>query len=126
MDKFEFKYSAPDEKERAEIKNIRSRYEDKTEFESKLERLRKLDGIVKNVPKAISISLGIIGVLIFGLGLSMILEFNMAMWGVIVAIIGVVPTVLAYPINKVALKALKGKYGEEILKITEELLGENK
>ena len=126
MDKFEFNYSAPDERERAEIKNIRSRYEDKPESESKLERLRRLDGRVKNIPMAVSISVGIIGVLIFGLGLSMILEFNMVVWGVIVSIIGAIPTAFAYPVNNLLVKKLKRKYGKEILKITEELLGENK
>ncbi len=126
MDKFEFKYSALDEKERAEIKNIRSRYESKSQTESKLERIRRLDAMVNGIPKAVSISVGVIGLLIFGLGFSMVLEFNMPLWGVIVALIGVIPTALAYLVFKWVLKKLKAKYGDEILSITEELLGENK
>lgn len=125
-EKFNFTYSAPTKSEREEIEDIRKNYLPKEKENNKLIRLKKLDGMVKNIPMAISLSVGIIGTLIFGLGLTMILEWEIIVAGVIVSIFGIIPVVLAHFVYKKLLNKLTEKYREEILKLSEELLNEKK
>jgi predicted tellurium resistance membrane protein TerC len=81
---------------------------------------------VKTPPKAAALTLGIVGTLIFGLGLTMILEWSLAVWGAIVAMGGILPLALAYPLYKWLFKKLQDKHREEILKLSEEILNEEK
>ena len=123
--KFKYSYSAPTELERREIARIKKNYESDSGENSKLTRLRKLDAFVRNSSMALGISSGVIGLLIFGLGMSMMLEWNIYLWGVLVSLFGIIPIALAYPAYKLLLRKNKNKYGAEILRISEELLGEN-
>lgn len=122
MNKFEYKYSAPTQEERKEIEFIQNQYKEKDSRQTKLERLRMLDNKVKNIPVCVSLVLGICGVLIFGLGLTMILEWKLMLWGIIVSIVGCVPMSLAYYVYKKLFKNLKSKHSNEILSISNELL----
>lgn len=123
-EKFEYKYSAPTKDERKEINNIRNQYLPKSLEENKLDRLRNLDFKVKSVPTMISLSIGIIGLLVFGLGLTFVLEWNDFIVGIVIMIIGVIPISLAYYINKFILNKMKNKYGQEIIRLSDELLSE--
>ena len=123
---FNFKYTAPTEEERKEIDSIRRQYAPVEKTETKLERLRRLDSIVKNTSTIWSLVLGVVGCLIFGLGLSMILEWNIWLWGIILCVLGSVPMIIAYPVYKYVLKKYKKEYGDEILKLSEELLNEKR
>ena len=123
---FNFKYTAPSQEERKEIDSIRRQYAPQEKTETKLERLRRLDGLVKNTAIVWSLVLGIIGCLIFGLGLTMVLEWSILLWGIILMAIGSVPMAIAYPVYKFVLNKGKEKYGDEILRLSEELLNENK
>lgn len=125
-DKFEYTYRAPVKGEREEIEDIRSKYLPKSKEETKLQRLKRLDSKVNNIPTIWSLCIGIIGTLIFGLGLTMILEWNVLVWGVIVSIVGVIPVLLAYPVYRYVTKNVTEKYREEILKLSDELLNEDK
>lgn len=122
--KFEFNYSAPSEQERKEIESIRRQYTTVTETkEDKLFRLRKLNSYVNNSATIIGLVFGVIGLLIFGLGMTMVLEWSLVLWGVIVGAVGVIPMAIAYPVYKAVYKKNKLKYGEEILALSNELLG---
>lgn len=121
---FNYRYVAPSEEERREIESIRDQYFPKEKVESKLERLRKLDFLVKNTAMIIALCIGVIGALLFGLGLAMILEWNYLIAGIILGVVGAVPIGLAYPVYRKVLKHNKEKYGEEILSLSNELLGE--
>lgn len=123
-EKFEYSYSAPTEEERREIKNIRKSYIPEKESESKLEKLRRLDAKVKSPAMCVALTLGIVGTLIFGLGMTMVLEWNIPIWGVFVSAVGAVVAGLAYPVHKAVFNGSKNKYGEEIIKLSEELLGD--
>ena len=69
-----------------------------------------------------SIVLGVVGCLVFGLGLSMILEWDILVGGIAVGVVGCGLLVAAYP-SYVKISALqKKKYGAEILHLCEELL----
>ena len=121
--KFEFNYSAPTEEERREIESIRRAYTDKRETtEGKLERLRRLDGTVKNTATCVGLIAGIVGLLIFGLGMTCVLEWSKVVLGVILGVVGLAPILLAYPLYKSTLNHYKKKHAEEILRLTEELL----
>ena len=123
QEKFEYTYVAPTEQERKEILNIKQNYETKApKTETKLERLRKLDAKVTNFAMVCSLSLGIIGLLIFGTGMTMILEWNLNIYGIIVSLIGIIPIAFAYPTHKKLIKKGKEKYGAEILALSNELL----
>ena len=122
---FNFKYTAPTEEERKEIDSIRRQYAPQEHVESKMERLRRLDSLVKNTATIWSLVLGVVGMLIFGLGLTMILEWGIWLWGIVLMIIGSAPMAIAYPVYKLALNKGKAKYGDEILRISEELLNES-
>ena len=123
---FEFKYSAPTSEERKEIESIRNSYIPKQKPTTKLQQLRKLDNKVKNIPTMFSLIIGIVGTLVFGLGFAMILEWQITIFGVIVSVIGIIITIFAYPLHIKIEKYVKNKYSEEILKLSEELLNENK
>ena len=122
---FNFKYTAPTEEERKEIDSIRRQYSPQEKTETKLERLRRLDGLVKNTAIIWSLVLGVVGTLVFGLGLTMILEWNILLWGIVVMATGSIPMALAYPVYKWILKKYKNRYGDEILRLSNELLNES-
>lgn len=124
-ERFNFKYTAPTEAERKEIDSIRRQYSPQEQTESKMERLRRLDSLVKNTAIIWSLVFGVLGALIFGLGLTMILEWSIWLWGVTLMVCGSVPMAIAYPIYKLLLKKYKNRYGEEILRLSEELLNES-
>jgi len=121
---FNYRYSAPTEEERKEIDSIRRQYAPSENKETKLERLRRLDSLVKNAPSVWGLVLGIVGILIFGLGLAMILEWDILVWGIVLTVIGCVPIALAYPVYNVVLQRNKKRYGEEIIRLSDELLNE--
>ncbi len=121
---FRYKYTAPTEEERKEIDSIRKQYCPQEKTESKLERLRRLDSLVKNTATVTALILGVVGCLIFGLGLAMVLEWKLLVWGVVLCIVGGVPMAISYPVYAHVLKKYKERYGDEILKLSEELLNE--
>ncbi len=116
-----YTYSAPSEKERRRAQSIVNEYNVK-EPASAYEKLLVLDKTVKTAPTAVSLTLGIVGTLIFGLGMAMCLEWLLFIPGIIVSTVGIIPLALAYPIYNLMLKKNKAKYKEQILKLGEELL----
>lgn len=127
-DRFEYTYAAPTKDERKEVEEIRKYYAT-SEMEDKLTRLRKLDDKAKMPPMLWSLSLGIIGTLIFGGGMSMVMllsQWYFILCGVLLALVGLGPIAFAYPMYKKVSKKCKDKYGEEILRLSEEILNEMK
>ncbi len=124
-DLFEYTYSAPTERERKTIEAIRNQYTQKPQ-KSAFERLVALDEKIKGSATAVALILGVGGCLIFGLGLAMVLEWQLFIPGIIVMALGVVPMLLAYPGYKKVFKMGKNKYGEEILTLSANLLKKDK
>ena len=123
--KYEYTYAAPTESERKTAEEIRRRYQPKSEQDSSILRLKKLDGKVRSIPMAIALSLGIIGTLIFGGGMAIVLEKLFAQYlliGVTLSAVGIFPIAFAYPVYCKLTKTYKEKYGGEILRISEEIL----
>lgn len=125
QNKFNYTYSAPTDLEKREIDSIRRQYEPKSEKELKLERLRSLDNRIRAIPQIFALVLGTLGILIFGLGLTMILlSWTHIALGILVMLVGVPPIALAYPVHNYFYKKYRDKYGEEILRLSDELLSE--
>ena len=124
-EKFEYKYEAPTIEERKEIDSIRRQYMPQDKSMTNIERLRSLDRKVKSIPQAISISIGVIGLLTFGLSMTFFLEWvNYWYVGIPCAIIGIALMAPAYFIHNKVLVKLKEKYGKEIIELSNELLNE--
>ena len=122
--KFSYTYSAPTETERREIEGIRRQYKAEDVGENKIERLRRLHSLVVGRATAASLALGVGGILIFGGGMALALEFNMLLPGILLAVVGAVPMAFAYPMYNAEIARGKAKYGEEIIRLSDEILGE--
>lgn len=122
-EKFEYAYSAPTEKERKEIESILREYTpERRATADKLSRLRSLDKKVKLPPTLIAWATGIVGLLTFGGGFSLVIEYAMYIWGSLIAAAGGALIVIAFPLYKLILMRRKAKYGDEILALSQELL----
>ena len=126
---FSYTYSA---REQAELRRIRDKYTPPTETESKLELLRRLDASVTRRAQAVALSLGILGALILGLGMSLIMTdlaknlgigSNTAMIvGITVGVVGGVLASLAYPVYNAVASAMRKKLAPEIIALADELM----
>lgn len=122
---FKYEYSAPTDSERKEIISIRNEYVSASGGTSVVEKLRAMHRRAKSLPRAISIIIGVIGTLVFGAGMAMFLEWNYTVSGVILGVIGFLIAVLAYPIFKLLTILMKSKYGDKIIELSNEILGES-
>ena len=123
--KFEFNYYAPTESEKKEIEQIKKQYEPLSDHSKNLDKLRKLDAKVKNIPTCIALIFGVVGLLIFGTGLALAIEWNLIVWGVIVGVVGCALMGIAYFSYIKLYNKLKNKYGNEIIALSTQLLGQD-
>lgn len=129
---FEYTYSAPTERERKEIERIRSQYRplQQGEREEKLQQVQTLHTKIVNTATVWALVLGVVGLLVFGLGMTMCLEWGknslpVLVGGCFVGVFACIPMAVAYPVYKEILRRGKKKYGEEILSLCDELLDED-
>ena len=106
--KFEYTYRALSDEQKREISSIKERYDITAKTPAgAYEEIVRLDRKVKRTAMALAISVGAIGVLIFGLGLSMVLVWDIFVFGIVVCVIGVCPMIAAYPLYVITLKKNK-------------------
>ena len=119
--KYSYSYSAQENKE---IKRIREKYTEPSERETKLEQLRRLDESVNKSAMAVALTVGILGALILGFGMSCIMVWSDKLFvpGIIFGIIGIIISVLAYPIYKIKAEKKRKEIAPLILKLTDELI----
>lgn len=119
--KYSYSYSAQENKE---IKRIREKYTEPSERETKLEQLHRLDESVTKSAQAVSLTVGILGALILGLGMSCIMVWSDKLFvpGIIFGIIGIIISALAYPIYKIKAEKKRKEIAPLILKLTDELI----
>ena len=125
---FSYTYSA---KEQAEIKRIREKYAPPVEAEDKMETLRRLDRKVTSKAPTAALTMGIIGTLIMGTGMSLIMTelgnllgafFLAVTVGLSLGVAGILLVCLAYPVYNRTLQKGREKAAPEILRLTEELM----
>ena len=99
--------------------------------EDKLAELRKLHARPTHKAQMASISLGVMGALILGTGMSLCMTELEAMLGSLamvigipVGIAGIVLVALAYPVYKRRLKKEREKIAPEILRLSDELMNQ--
>ncbi len=93
-------------------------------MENKLQELINLNKKIKTPPFITAFIMAVVSAFLFGLGLTMILEWNIVVWGVIVGVVGILIMLVTYPIYQAILQIRQQKYADNILSIAKELLGE--
>ena len=116
---FSYNYSATRNKE---VESIRRKYMPCEE--SKLEKLKRLDYRVQMAGTIESLCFGIVGALVFGLGMCFFLDvFAGAAWiTVLLMVLGTVMMIPAYPIYRKIAKRTKKELTPEILRLSEEIM----
>ena len=116
---FTYNYSAARNKE---VENIRRKY--LHEEESKLETLKRLDYKVQSAGMIESLCIGIIGALVFGIGVCFFLDvFAGAAWlTALLMVLGAVIMIPAYPIYRRIARKTKTELTPEILRLSEEIM----
>lgn len=122
-DGFSYKYSAH---EQEEIRRIREKYIEKEKTVSKLDVIKKLDKSVTDAATAISLIVGIIGLLVMGTGMSLVMVWggDYMLAGIIIGLMGIALVASAYPIYNSVIRAKRKKIAPEILRLTDELIEE--
>lgn len=108
---------------------IRAQYTEKQSTE--LDALRALDVKVKRPVQTFSYILGSIGAVVMGAGMSLVMtEIGATVGiaatmpvGIVVGVIGLAIAVLNYPIHKRLLEARKKKYADEIIALSDKIIG---
>ena len=116
---FSYNYSAARNKE---VESIRRKY--MPHEESKLERLKKLDLRVQMAGTIESLCFGIVGALIFGIGMCFFLDvFTGAAWlTALLMVLGSLIMIPAYPIYRCIALKTKTELTPEILRLSEEII----
>lgn len=118
---FTYSYSA---KRNSEVLEIRKKY--LPQEESKLEELKRLDNTVQTSGMTESLSAGIGGALVFGLGLCLAMQVIgsgviLVILGVLLGIVGIAGMLVAYPVYRRVFNNTKQKFTPRILELTAEL-----
>lgn len=130
---FSYTYSA---REQAEIRKIREKYDKAQDSPdhaaAKMERLRRLDAGVARKAAVVALTLGILGTLILGCGMSLImtdlgpqlgLDPTLTMpLSLAIGLAGILLLSLAYPVHQLLIKWERKRIAPEILRLTDELM----
>lgn len=119
-DGFEYTYTSLGESGRWEVERLMADYRTSDD----LARLRMLDFKARRLPALVATLMGTAGALALAGGIAMSLMLS-AVPGALLAAAGACACAVAYPAYVRALKRGKAKYGEEILRLTDKLLGDD-
>ncbi len=124
---FSYTYSA---KQQEEINKIRKKYI--APEEDKMEQLRKLDHSVTQRAGKVSVTVGIVGALVLGFGMSLTMTdvgkiFDVGsstamLLGIAIGVVGIGLVCCAYPIYNAIVKKERNKIAPEIIRLTDELM----
>ncbi len=120
--KFTYSYSPA---KNSEVDRITAKYtEPYTKNDSDLEELKRLDRRAEMPGTYIGIAVGLAGVLILGLGLSLVLSFDHLIAGLLTGILGLVTAGAATPISKAVTRRGREKYRDQILELSKKIRSE--
>lgn len=111
------------------VQKIRTQYTEKQSTE--LDALRELDGKVKRPANVFAYTFGTISAIIMGAGMSMVMtDIGAAVGvaypmipGVVIGVVGMVMALINYPIYKGILGSRRKKYAEQIMKLSDKIMG---
>ena len=120
---FSYNYSATRNKE---VESIRRKY--MPEEENKLEKLKRLDLRVQTAGTVESLCFGIVGALVFGIGMCFFLDvFVGTAWlTALLMLLGAIIMIPAYPIYRRIARKTKAELTPEILRLSEEIIKSTK
>ena len=115
---FRYSYSA---KQNEEVQAIRNKY--LPQPESKLDELKRLDQLVNNAGMAQALAIGILGCLVFGLGMCFAMQVigHSIALGAFLGLWGIVTMTSAYPVYRIYFRKAKETYRSRILELAAEL-----
>lgn len=126
---FNYTYSADTQDE---IRAIREKYTKSEKIEDKMTVLRNLDKRVTKKASTVALTIGTVGALIMGLGMSLAMsdfgkilgsyDFLAMFLGIIIGVVGIALVCAAYPIYNHTVKKERKKIAPEIIKLTDELM----
>jgi len=114
------------------VQKIRTQYTEKEH--TQLDALKALDKKVKKPANVFAIVFGSISAVVMGSGMSLIMTdigsilgiADPMMPGIIVGVIGLVMAIITYPVYKKILNSRKKKYADEIIKLSDNIMSNNK
>ena len=119
---FTYTYSA---KEQEEIRKIRDKYMPPTKEEASMEQLRRLDAGATRGAAVVSLIVGIISSLLFGVGMCCTLIAGWEQYfvlGIVIGVVGIVGMIAAYPIYTHIVRRRREKLAPEIMRLADELM----
>lgn len=116
---FQYSYSAP---QHDEVRKIREKYLPRAE--TPMEQLRRLDKRVTQKGAALSLAVGVIGMLILGIGMCSCMVWGGALYGpgIVIGLVGLTGIGLANPMYVSITRKERERVAPEILRIADELL----
>lgn len=113
------------------VQKIRTQYTEKEH--TQLDALRELDAKVKRPANVFAYVFGGIGAIIMGCGMSLVMTdigatlgmSNTMAPGIIIGLAGLLMAVVNYPIFKGILNGRKKKYADEIMKLSDKIMGDH-
>ena len=114
------------------VQKIRTQYTEKEH--TQLDALKALDKKVKKPANVFAIVFGSISAVVMGSGMSLIMTdigsilgiADPMMPGIIIGVIGLVMAIITYPVYKKILNSRKKKYADEIIKLSDNIMSNNK
>lgn len=111
------------------VQKIRTQYTEKEH--TQLEALRELDAKVKRPANVFAYVFGTISAIIMGFGMSLVMtDFGATLGmrstmapGIIIGIVGMLLAIINYPIYQRILNSRKKKYAEQIMKLSDQIMG---
>lgn len=110
--------------EKVKVQRIREQYMEQKP--NKLDELKKLDKRVKSPAEIFAYTFGVVGSLVLGTGMCLAMEVigSMMAVGIVVGAVGIAMVSVNYPLYQKILAGRKQKYGDEIIKLSNDLLHE--
>ncbi|MBQ8624231.1 MAG: dihydropteridine reductase [Oscillospiraceae bacterium] len=113
------------------VQKIRTQYTEKEH--TQLDELKELDAKVKRPANVFAYVFGSISAVIMGAGMSLVMTdigatlgmTQTMLPGIIIGIIGMVMAIANYPMYKNILNSRKNKYADEIMKLSDKIMGNN-
>ncbi len=110
------------------VSKIRTQYTEKEN--TKLDELKSLDSKVKKPANILAYTLGVVGAIIMGGGMSIVMTDigetvgieNPMLVGVLLGVIGMLMVIINYPIYKNVLASRRKKYADRIITISDEIM----
>ena len=116
--RFTLDYSAADN---SEAEHIMRKYTGAEKQYSDIEKLRMLDRKAETPGQITALTVGIIGTLVMGAGMSLIMVFGNMVVGIILGIAGIGIMLTAYPLYKKITKSSREKVKDEVIMLSEKI-----